>query len=163
MELQMDSGKEAFPTTGLHKLGMNEAVAFFSAFSRFEYALKRAGYLRNEDIAEADWDKFAGSLGAPFLEEIRASKCADEMLARPPGKPIRNGNHIQWRDAPPVTNVQSLFIGVRQARNNLFHGEKFIGEGYKGSRDRRLLTESLTILELALGKCKKTRSAFAGW
>jgi hypothetical protein len=55
-----------------------------------------------------------------------------------------------------------LFIAIRQARNNLFHGEKFIDDGLKDSRDRRLLTEGLAVLELALAKCEKTRSAFAG-
>lgn len=151
-----------FPTANLRTLGVNEALAFFSAFSRFEFALKRAGYMRNKDIAEADWDTFSDSLGAAFLEEIRKAGCAEELLREPPGKPIRDGAKLDWRKARPVTDVRGLFIAVRQARNNLFHGEKYIGEGQKGSRDRQLLTDGLNILERALARSDKTRAAFAG-
>lgn len=158
----MDGGRMAFPTENLGSLGINVAVAFFSAFSRFEFALKRAGYLRNKDVAEADWDKFADSLGAPFLEEVRGAKCAEELLRQPPGKPIRDGAQVDWREARPVTDVRGLFIAVRQARNNLFHGEKFIGDGRKDSRDRQLLTDALKILELALARSEKTKATFAG-
>jgi len=158
----MDDAKTAFPTTGLRKLGISEATAFFAAFSRFEFALKRAGYLRNKDIADADWDRFAGSLDQAFLDEVRVAKFAQETLAKPPGKPIRKGDIVDWREAPPIENVQGLFIAIRQARNNLFHGEKFIGDGVKDSRDRRLLADGLAVLELALTKCEKTRRAFAG-
>ena len=98
----MDSGATPFPTADLRSLGLNEALAFFSAFSRFEFALKRTGYMRNKDVAEADWDEFADSLGPAFLEEIRVAKCAEELLKEPPRKLIRDGAKLNWREVKPV-------------------------------------------------------------
>lgn len=38
-------------------------VAFFFEFSRFEYALKRAGFLnKNRNDAQPDWDCFAKAI-----------------------------------------------------------------------------------------------------
>jgi hypothetical protein len=160
--MAIDTDKTDFPTEKLGSIAPNIAIAFFQAFARFEFALKRAGYMRNSKAAEADWDTFADALGAPFLEEVRKAECADELLRQAPGKPMRDGEKVDWQNAKPVADVRALFLGVRQARNNLFHGEKYIGDGTKDSRDRQLLTGGLAVLELALAKSEKTKAAFAG-
>jgi hypothetical protein len=59
------------------------AISFFAVFSRFEYALKRAGYFqRNKVEAQADWDKLARELGQNFLMRVRASGEAGNASGR---------------------------------------------------------------------------------
>ena len=39
---------------------------FFAVFSRFEYALKRSGFLKYQERAEADWDAYANGIRGNF-------------------------------------------------------------------------------------------------
>ena len=65
------------------------AISFFAVFSRFEYALKRAGYFqRNKVGAQADWDKLAREFGQTFLMRVRASGEAGTLLDEPPKKQV---------------------------------------------------------------------------
>ena len=41
---------------------LSEIIRFFLIFSWFEYALKRAGYLKNTKVAEPDWDNFSDTV-----------------------------------------------------------------------------------------------------
>lgn len=61
------------------------AVWFFLTFTRFEFALKDCRYVLADrhDGAKADWNRFAGELGAEFLERVRASGRAATLVARP--------------------------------------------------------------------------------
>ena len=61
-----------------------------------------------------------------------------------------------------MTDAQSLFVAVRRARNNLFHGEKFIGDPAGDERGAQLLTESLWVLELALLKHPQVKAVYEG-
>jgi len=108
--------------------GFDLAIRFFLAFSRFEYALKRAGYT-NPERADADWDKFCSkykdsfSLDQPPGNLINGSY----LLEEPPQKQILVDNQLDWSN----TNEQkeqiifTLSRYARRVRNNLFHGEKF--------------------------------------
>ncbi len=67
---------------------------------------------------------------------------------------------LTWKpDVPiPIENVVELFQrGVCQVRNNLFHGEKYIGSREAQSRDEALVSESLWVLRLASEKAPKLK------
>lgn len=136
------------------------AMEFFDQFARFENALKRAGYLKNKDAAEADWDKFARDLDASFFEQVRGAKEAATLVSAPPKKRIRDQGVLSWQDGLQVTDAPSLFVAVCRARNNLFHGEKFIRDREGDKRGEQLLTESLWVLELALAKHAELKTVY---
>ena len=48
-------------------------LRFFFLFSRFEYTLKRTGYLKKKHKAEADWDAYCNQLRGMFanLNDLR--------------------------------------------------------------------------------------------
>ena len=61
------------------------AKAFALDFGWTEYALKRSDYLReNKEVAEADWDSFAGDLGADFFAHIVEKEIAKTLIGDPP-------------------------------------------------------------------------------
>jgi hypothetical protein len=138
----------------------NVAVRFFESFARFENALKRAGYLKNKEIAEADWDRFARDLEPSFLDDVRASGQASTLISQPPKRRVTRNDRLEWQEAQQVTDAASLFNAIRRARNNLYHGEKFIGAPSPDNRDKRLLGESLWVLEFALSKNANLRTKY---
>ena len=136
-------------------------VAFFAVFSRFECALKRSGYLQNKKGAEADWDKFAKGLGKQFLDELRNSGDASELIDQPPKKQIIKNRQLAWQNITQITNVTELFVAVRRVRNNLFHGGKYPqGQLDDTSRNEKLLLQAKSVLERALEKSPKVKSCF---
>lgn len=130
------------------------AYEFMSAFARFEDALKRSGFLRNKRTAEADWDGFARSLDKAFYEAIRNAPEASTLVGLPP-KILDNS--LSWIEGEPVTDAVTLFKALRRARNNLFHGNKFIGDPAGDERAKQLLTESIWILNEASSQHEKIR------
>ncbi len=102
------------------------ATALFTLFSRFEYALKAAGFHKGEGPAEPDWDRFASVVRLQFEEcdiaEFKIS--ASAILAAPPRKQVIRDGRLDWEDAHPVgvSDAERIFIYVRRVRNNLFHG-----------------------------------------
>jgi hypothetical protein len=148
------------------------ALPFFVFFARFDYALKRAGYLKEGRQAEASWDKFAKDLGEPFLKAVDASGKARELLAEPPRKQVVKSGHLDWEPAKPIKEVVQLFVSIRRVRNNLFHGGKFPSLGTlcvavpdRDDRDRgeQLINQAQKVLEMALEKCPKVKSAFCDY
>lgn len=136
------------------------AVKFIHCFMRFENALKYAGYLRNREPAEADWSGYVGDLDASFFDEVSKARQATTLIAAPPKKRVNRHGRLEWRDVPQVTNAASLFKAICRARNNLFHGDKFIGDPAGDARGAQLLKESLWVLEYALSKGGKVKKAF---
>ena len=127
---------------------------FFLAFSRFEYALKRAGFLRKEKIpkAEADWDRFSQENNAAFerlFKSQRLQSACDFYDKNPPKKQIYKDGTLDWGEAPQQnpTYLLNLLRMVRRVRNNLFHGGKFSSLITEPARDRNLIKNSLTILK----------------
>jgi hypothetical protein len=129
-------------------------VSFFVSFCRFEYALKRAGYLiRDEGRAEANWNAFARDLGANFLVEISATVGTAKLINEPPKRQIVVAGNLSWEPVEAVTNVQELFGAVSRIRNNLFHGGKFAeGVVTDSSRDQDLIAAAQQVLAHALAK-----------
>lgn len=135
------------------------AVTFFAVFSRFEYARKRAGYVRcgRHGQAEADWDCFACRLGDEFLCRLGASTLRDH----PPKRQVLMDGKLEWEKTCAINSTKDLFLAVRRVRNNLFHGGKYpSGPVPEASRDKELLEEATRILDLALNACSNIRGTF---
>ena len=128
------------------------SIDFFVTFSRFDFALKRGGFLAGEigRKASADWDRFATCLGSPFLEAIKQDPAIAIFFEEPPRRLlVKSIDVAEFCDEPEIVNTQMLFGAVRQVRNNLFHGEK----GYIGQRDEKLMRAALSVLDHAFGAC----------
>lgn len=136
----------------------NEAVRFFYWFSRFEYALKKAGYTKpGQEIAEPDWDGFANKeLGKAFFNNIKAEPTADILFNEAPRRQIvLSDGKLDWCPKAPdfphrPNSVQNLFEYIRRVRNNLFHGGKV--PGGLDPRDKDLIEAAQYVLEQALEK-----------
>jgi hypothetical protein len=130
-----------------------EAVYFFSLFSRSEFALKRGGFCKRApgDKAEANWDDFANALGAGFLGAMQAAPQVRVLFDEPPRvlKVDAQGG-VYFADQAAATNAAELFVVVRRVRNNLFHGEK----ANFTNRDELLVRAGIHVLEAALARCE---------
>lgn len=138
------------------------ACEFFHIFSRFEYALKRCGFLQNIEAgsrAKPGWDSFGNSLSKEnVLTKVGSEdfqKAVKYLFKKPPKQQIvtDNGEDIIYVDAPLTPQTfTGLFLLVRGVRNNLFHGGKFKNGEMSGSeRDKKLIRSSISILEGCLG------------
>jgi len=147
---------------------------FFRDFSRLEYALKRAGYVKprgNSIDAQVDWSRFANCHADSFnrlLEEdanISLKKSVEFMRCDPPRKLVmiqKDGNpHLCWKRADPAGNtLKELLVLVCRVRNNLFHGEKpetVIGGSKRG---RELIEKSLKIITTCVSLDDQVKNAF---
>jgi len=134
---------------------------FFTVFSLFEYALKKAGFCTAGRSGEAqpDWKGFADSISAQFENQIRPQAtpelvaAIDYMVNRPvmrqalyQGSVIfTNRNRPKDRKGDDIiSDTEWISILIRGVRNNLFHGGKF---RYDRPRDTDLIKSSLIILE----------------
>ena len=140
-------------------------AAFAHLFGRFEFALKRSGFLANKDIAEADWRVFARSLGRNFFDAVVKQNLAPNLLREPLRKLMKDG--LTWKPEKPkaLTNVEELFIqGVCRVRNSYLHGEKFVGgpQAEQWERDVQLVREAFAVLREAKSVNPKVAAILAG-
>jgi hypothetical protein len=132
-------------------------VRFFVFFSRFEYALKRAGFVKSgrNDEAEPQWDAFAESIRGKLSKTAnrKFQMARAYLLSHPPKKQrYTAAANLHWVDNPmraSESDEQYLLRLVRDVRNNLFHGGKYpVKQHDEGlERNRRLLRHSLTTLQ----------------
>jgi len=141
---------------------------FFSLFSRFEYALKRGGFLRKGKRAKPDWEAYADTLRGLF------SKVNDEAFKRtcaylkeiPPEKQIVIQYKMDWEKTTQKSGESEeryVLRLVRTVRNNLFHGGKYpytFGPTRNDDRNRRLLKTSGVILKLCFSLSPDLRRIF---
>lgn len=123
-------------------------LEFFATFSRFEFALKRGGYLRGETGGRAspDWIGFGTDLGEPFFQRMKAENGARVFFEKPPKRlTVTAALGVEFTEQAPIVNSQMLLEAISLVRNNLFHGEK----PYIDERDTHLLRASLFVLDSA--------------
>jgi len=133
---------------------------FIISFARFEYALKRAGYVAERGAshdAQVNWpafekanhEAFRNSLAQPNKQLQSAIKSLD---AEPPRKLVLHRTdgirELRWKPARPNGQLLNRYLAyVRRVRNNLFHGEKpqtLMGDSTRGLE---LVQSALAILE----------------
>jgi hypothetical protein len=138
---------------GIKLLLKSEWTTFFATFARFEYAMKRAGYLKHDKpgtSAEAGWDGFAAALGPAFFNECKADPELQILFTAPPqllkvDRAAEGGSTVAWKKARAVNGVASFFQVVKDIRNSLFHGEKQV----HSARDGDLISAAQRVLDLS--------------
>ncbi len=128
---------------------------FLALFARWECALKRSEYVRGggHGEASADWGRFAddvaGAIGGIAVEGYTAAR--DYLLNHPPRQQCVVGRGVQWRPNPrraDESDARYLLRVVRDVRNNLFHGGKYLGGPVEElARDRQLIDSATRVLE----------------
>ena len=133
-----------------------DAQELFVVFSRFEYALKKAGYISGpKDLVKADRRRYILDLDErdQIFNQLMGHELIQIFAANPPRKQF-------WRENPdaarakevyfkpeqhaPAANLLDLVEACARARNNLFHGSKlpFGAE----NRDQMLVRAASVIL-----------------
>jgi hypothetical protein len=127
------------------------SLDFLATFARFEYALKRTGYVRGDETrAEADWDRFAKALATLDGETLAPVIGSCQYLSsNPPRKHILVDGALGWgrRRGRAGSNIEEILLDVRTVRNNVFHGGKF-GSGPLNEplRDEQLIRDCTSVL-----------------
>jgi len=147
------------------------AYDFFVVFSRFEYALKKAGFIiGNDSGVQPNWDRFANKYKNKFTQMAQntdVEKAIEFFRQGPPRKQVMQvirGWKPTWKltdeDLLEQQQVTLLWLTlmVRRVRNNLFHGGKEIFSDLP--RDRQLLKFSLVLLRCWLDLDKNVKRHF---
>lgn len=125
-------------------------MKFFVFFSRFEYALKKSGYVReNRGKVEVDWDKYTNEIGS-ISESKTVIDAKRYFLDNPPKKQVLFNEQLDWKDnqkSNSESDVKYLLRLIKTVRNNLFHGGKM---PFDAVRDKKLLENALILLEVFL-------------
>ena len=145
-------------------------LRFFVAFSRFEYAMKAAGWARagRGDAAEADWNRVVRQLKqADQAERDRVLGRAGLLLSAPPRKQVFRNKTLSWREpGRSGDDLQRLIDGLKRVRNNLFHGGKYSPHGtYLSNRATQLIEAAHAVLEalLDVGALREVADRFHGY
>lgn len=136
-----------------------EAYDLFAVFAKFEYAMKKSGY-RRENYPDAAWLAFAANLPDHFFEQMKIAPEAAIYFEDPPDHLVNSPEGgVQWSGTPKVpANAGELFDSIKTARNNLFHGDK----RHDNRRDTALMQAALFILNAAFDAAH-TLEAFDGF
>jgi hypothetical protein len=130
---------------------------FFCVFSRFEYALKRAGFAKKKrDSVSANWLKFARYITSRFEPSItpELTEAIKYVKNNAPMTQTIDARGLGWRattQGGSESDLEWVLRLVRTVRNNLFHGGKspeWIGSD--PDREIKLLHCSLVILDACL-------------
>lgn len=130
---------------------------FFCVFSRFEYALKRAGFAKKKrDSVSANWVKFARYVTSRFDpgKTPELMEAINYVKNNAPMTQTIDARGLGWRETPQggsESDLEWVLRLVRTIRNNLFHGGKspeWIGSD--PDREIKLLRSSLVILDACL-------------
>lgn len=133
------------------KIEKEVVLEFFFYFSRFEYALKRENFIPKRDgKASADWDSFFSKQKAHIDRLCLQHKSAKHILENLPKKQMIKNGSLVWvnRSNGDEPDYVRLNNGIRDIRNNLFHGGKFPYESIEEpSRNKMLITSATEILK----------------
>jgi hypothetical protein len=149
---------------------------FFTQFSRFECALKRAGFVKGSrpdgGYAKPDWETFANELDGTLaaVTDIDFIAAKSFLLRKPPDKQMFVPPHgMRWEmnsKKAGESDAQYLLRLVGDVRNNLFHGAKYPSAegGYvdgKALRNSNRLKACLTVLDKCRSLNASVKSHFA--
>lgn len=129
---------------------------FFLTFSRFEFALKSAGFaLGNIHGSKPDWPRFGASLDLDMArQDPNCAAAVDYLALHPPWRQVVIAHGLAWDSSVSFTRLDRMdqvLELVRRIRNNLFHGSKFNDEVHSGlGRNELLLRHSIAVLHRCL-------------
>jgi hypothetical protein len=144
---------------------------YFAVFSRFEYALKRSGFLTaTNGAAQAHWDRYADSLKGRFasVRDPQFQQAIASLQQKPPRKQVvdQSTGDLDWADSiqdRSESDEKFLLRLARVIRNNLFHGGKFpIPTGPVGddARNREMIKAGIVVLTECLSLSPNVKQAF---
>jgi len=141
----------------LKELNVDEetVMEFFVVFSRFEFALKRMGYLKRlNGKAEPDWRKFETKHKDEFdpEKEPQLREAWNYIDIDPPKKQVVVDRKLDFKVDEHLKSkspFEKATLAVRTVRNNLFHGGKFPRSGIVDDPARKtaLLKKCTLLLE----------------
>lgn len=136
-------------------------LEFFIFFSRFEYALKEAGFVRpgRSNVAEPNWKAFANRMDALFQKDSDPdiASAIQYLEEKPPQRQVFLDHKLVWQDQnrdATYSKTEWLSVLIRAVRNNLFHGAK---TAYDPARDLPLIANSLKILKHWVSLCPEVK------
>jgi hypothetical protein len=148
---------EKFVKTFYEKIdgeGTKLILDFVLIFARFEYALKKSGYIYKDskDVIHVDWMKFIVDISPKFNDKTQEIKATVNYIrANPPkGQNLDANNNLVWqeRDLGNHSETDKLRLLICGVRNNLFHGGKLNGTYQEWVfRNYKLLNSVIVILE----------------
>jgi len=129
---------------------------FLLIFSRFEFAMKKAGYAFEPCPGAVGVDRktFAEDVKKSLTEKLRTPQARERLnplLTRPPMKQLLEGRTLKWKEVSAfegkTIDAKFLLDSAYRVRNNLFHGGKWPPEP---ARDEELLRAALALIEICL-------------
>jgi hypothetical protein len=141
---------------------------FFAVFSRFEYSLKRSGFLKAGERAEPNGDTYANSLQGSFggIQDQAFRDAVAFLVTEPPSTQVVSGTDLGWKSTVQGNgehHERFVLRLVSTVRNNLFHGGKYphpLGPMDDVARNRRLLEAGFMILVQCLELSERVRANF---
>ncbi len=144
-------------------------LEFLTKFSRFEFAMKLSGYIRErDDSVEPDWERFSSDIDGLFDKENTAmlTRACDYILLNPPYEQILVGGALGWSSCfqrEANTETELLLDLVRRVRNNLCHGGMYDARIHQETaQSEAFLRGSLLIIEECLRVSPAVKQAFHG-
>lgn len=136
---------------------------FLILYSRFEYALKEEGFLQSRPYAMASIEKYVANISERFKpnshKELKVA--VDFILSHPPRKLMQNNGNLKWEEMLEDGALETqLSEYIRRIRNSLMHGAKFYGEIETDSRNWRLISSAMVIIEHWINLNKKVKDRF---
>ena len=127
-------------------------LEFLATFSRFEFALKKAGYATGDNSkVSPDWDSFANDVALLDANVLAPVLNACQYLQQhPPKKQVLDNGALRWvaRQGTTGSAIGDVLLSVRTVRNNVFHGGKFPdGMVTDPLRDEQLIRDCLAVLK----------------
>ncbi|MCU7886555.1 MAG: hypothetical protein KZQ82_20385 [Candidatus Thiodiazotropha sp. (ex Lucinoma annulata)] len=122
---------------------------FFLYFSRFEFALKKSGFVcaGHRNSAQVDWNKFHQTYSSDYVIDTDEG----DLLEHPPEVQVYIDQTISFSNLTfpnNSSNLKKLTLALRFMRNNLFHGGKYGGKDWDDkARLSFLLTHGIHSLE----------------
>lgn len=142
-------------------IGENRNITydFFATFSRFEFSLKHSGFAKGDRQrnALANWDKFAAEHNELFQHELKLAKndllieAVNYLFENPPRRLKFEKGQLKWQERNiQRRTLEELLVIVRAIRNNLFHGSKNLVIFNEPTRDSKLISSGLIVLNECL-------------
>ncbi len=132
------------------KIPREVLIEFIVGFSRFEYALKAAGFIKDpQGPAEVSWDKFENWLDTLPPAEVTPVLDRGQYLLKYPTKKLVLRNGVPYWEVPGrdgQSDIRFLVEGLRRARNNLFHGGKWLTAPEPPDRNKRVISTGVSVL-----------------
>lgn len=146
------------------KVDKDLVTGFSIQFSRFEYALKRAGYCKQCKNAKPDWKRFAQEHEKLFdaKKDGKLETAVQYLRAKPPKKQVQENGKLGWQAVEKKSaQLEQILCWIKTIRNNLFHGGKFpSGPVDEPGRDTKLLENCVAILRECLSLDKEVQRYF---